>query len=56
MLTYGGIGLLVAGLLFTFGGTKFIKDEEKAQNLKKQAPILALVGAAMLGLAIFLSM
>lgn len=56
MLTYGGLGLLIAGLIFSFGGTKFISDETKAQNLKKQAPILAIVGAAMLGLAIFLSM
>ena len=28
MLTYGGLGLLVAGLWFMLGGTKFIKDED----------------------------
>lgn len=55
MLTYGGLGLLIAGLVFMFGGTRFIKDAERAAQLKKQAPILAGVGAAMLGLAVVLS-
>ena len=54
MLTYGGIGLLVAGLIFMFGGTKLIKDPDKAQNAKKNAPVIAIVGAVMLGLAVYL--
>mgnify|MGYP006910658986 CR=1 FL=1 len=56
MLTYGGLGLLIAGLIFMLGGDKLVKDPDKAANAKKQAPILMVVGAAMLGLAIFLSM
>lgn len=55
MLTYGGLGLLLAGLFFMLGGTKMISDIEKAEKLKKQAPILAGVGAAMLGLAVALA-
>ena len=54
MLTYGGLGLLIAGLLFTFFAGKIIKDPEKAANAKKQGPILAIVGAVMLGLATYL--
>lgn len=48
MLLYGGLGLFFAGLIFMFGGTKFIKDAANAAKAKKQAPILALVGAGML--------
>lgn len=54
MLTYGGLGLLLAGLFFMLGGTKVVKDAERAAQLKKQAPILAAVGAVMLALAVFL--
>lgn len=48
MLLYAGIGLFLAGLIFMFGGTKFIKDADNAAKAKKQAPILAAVGAALL--------
>ncbi|MCB2088236.1 MAG: hypothetical protein KDD98_05345 [Sphingomonadaceae bacterium] len=54
MLTYGGLGLLIAGLIFTFAADKIIKDPEKAAKSKKQGPILAVVGAAMLGAAVLL--
>lgn len=54
MLTYGGIGLLAAGIIMMFGAEKLISDPEKAAKAKKQAPILAVVGAAALGLGIFL--
>jgi len=54
MLTYGGLGLLLGGLIMTFFADKIIKDVEKAANAKKQGPILAIVGAAALGLAVFL--
>lgn len=56
MLTYGGIGLLVAGILFMTMPNKLVKDPAKAAKAKKQAPILAVVGAVMLGLAVVLSM
>lgn len=48
MLLYGGIGLLVAGILFMIMPNKIVSDPEKAANAKKQAPILAAVGAVML--------
>ncbi len=55
MLTYGGLGLLIGGLILTFFSGKIAKgDEEKAAKLKKQGPILAVVGAAALALAVFL--
>jgi len=54
MLTYGGIGLLIGGLILTFFSGKIAKDEEKAAKLKKQGPILAVVGAGFLALAVFL--
>lgn len=55
MLTYGGIGLLVAGILFMLMPDKLVKDPEKAAKAKKQAPILMAVGAGMLVLAIVLT-
>lgn len=54
MLTFGGAGLLMAGIIMMLFPHKIIKDPEKAANAKKQAPILALAGAAMLALAIYL--
>ena len=51
MLTYGGLGLLIAGIVFMFFSDKINKDPEKAAKTKKQAPILMLVGAAFLGAA-----
>lgn len=56
MLLYGGIGLLVAGLIFMLAGDKIVKDAEKAAQAKKQAPILMVVGAVFLGLYYFLTM
>lgn len=56
MLTYGGIGLLVAGIILTFFGDKIIRDPEQAAKRKKQGPIMALVGALALGLAIVLEL
>ncbi|APE27221.1 hypothetical protein [Aurantiacibacter gangjinensis] len=55
MLTYGGLGIFLAGLFFMLGGTKFVKDADKAAKARQQAPLLMLVGAAMFGLAIVLS-
>ena len=52
MLTYGGIGLLIGGIILTFFSGKIAKgDEEKAAKLKKQGPILSLVGVGFLALA-----
>lgn len=48
MLLYGGIGLLLGGLIIFLFGNKFIKDLEKAANSRKQAPILMAVGAVFL--------
>lgn len=55
MLTYGGIGLVGAGLFFLLGGDRMVKDPVKAAKARKQAPVLLVVGAAMLGLAIYLT-
>lgn len=49
MLLYGGIGLLGAGIIIYFFGGKLQSDAAKAAQMKKQAPILMLVGAVMLG-------
>jgi len=54
MLFYGGIGLLVAGLLSMFASDKLSKDPEKAAQMKKNGPMLAGVGAVFLGLAVVL--
>lgn len=48
MLLYGGIGLLVGGLIILLFGNGFIKEADKAEKARKQAPILMLVGALML--------
>lgn len=48
MLLYGGIGLLLGGLIILLFGNKIIKDPEKAANSRKQAPILMGVGAVFL--------
>jgi hypothetical protein len=56
MFLYGGIGLLVAGLIFMLAADKVIKDAEKAAQAKKQAPILLGVGAVFLGLSVVLPM
>lgn len=49
MLLYGGIGLLLAGLIMTFFGGAIIKDAEKAAKAKKNAPAAMVVGVIMLG-------
>ncbi|MEE9433300.1 MAG: hypothetical protein V3V15_03580 [Sphingorhabdus sp.] len=55
MLTYGGLGLLIGGIILTLFSGKIAKgDEEKAAKLKKQGPILAVVGAGFLILAVVL--
>ena len=54
MLTYGGLGLLVAGLVMSVTAEKIVKDPAKAAKAKKQGPLMALIGAAALGLGIYL--
>ena len=48
MLLYGGMGLLLAGIIMMFFAGKLIPDAAKAANARKQAPILAVVGAVLL--------
>lgn len=48
MLLYGGIGLLGAGIITYFFGDKIQSDATKAAQLKKQAPILMVVGVVFL--------
>lgn len=55
MFLYGGIGLLVAGLIFLLAADKVVKDAEKAAQAKKQAPILLGVGAVFLAIWVVLS-
>ncbi len=55
MLLYGGIGLLIGGLILSLFGDKFIKDADKAENARKQAPYLMLVGAVFLVIWVFVS-
>lgn len=54
MLTYGGLALLLAGILMMVIPHKLIKDPEKAARAKKNAPVMALVGAGALVLAFVL--
>ncbi|WP_209348262.1 hypothetical protein [Pontixanthobacter sp. CEM42] len=54
MLTFGGIGLVGAGIIFTFFADKIVSDPELAKTRKKQGPLLALVGAAFLIAAVLL--
>jgi hypothetical protein len=48
MLLYGGIGLLMAGIIIFFFSGQIQKDPAKAAKARKQAPVLAAVGAVML--------
>ena len=48
MLLYGGIGLLAAGIITFFVGDKLQSDAAKAAQMKKQAPILMVVGVVYL--------
>lgn len=48
MLLYTGLGLLIAGLLLVLMPNKLISDPAKAEAMRKQAPILAAVGAVLL--------
>lgn len=54
MLTFGGIGLFLAGVLLTVMPHKFTSNAGKAAKAKKQGPILAVIGAAALVLALWL--
>lgn len=54
MLLYGGIGLLAAGILSTFFSDKLSKDPAKAAQMKKQGPVIAVVGAVFLLLRMLL--
>ena len=49
MLLYGGFGLLAAGIICWLFSDKLSQDREKAARMKKQSPILAVVGAVLLG-------
>ena len=51
MLLYGGLGLIIAGIISMFFGDKFQKDAEKLAKMKKQAPILVVVGVIFVALA-----
>ncbi|QZH75937.1 MAG: hypothetical protein JY451_04990 [Erythrobacter sp.] len=55
MLFYGGIGLVVAGIIFLLAADKVVKDAEKAAQAKKQAPVLLGVGAVFLALSVVLA-
>ncbi len=55
MLLYGGIGLLAAGIITYFFGDKIQSDAAKAAQMKKQAPILMLIGAVLLGARVLLA-
>ncbi|MEO5707652.1 MAG: hypothetical protein ABIQ46_11515 [Alteraurantiacibacter sp.] len=48
MLLYGGIGLVVAGIISMIFSDKLSQDAAKAAQLKKQGPIIAAVGALFL--------
>ena len=48
MLLYGGFGLLAAGIITWLFSDKLSKDADKAAKMKKPAPMIAIVGAAML--------
>lgn len=54
MLLYGGLGLIIAGIISMFFGDKFQKDAEKLAKMKKQAPILVVVGVVFVALAFIL--
>ena len=55
MLLYGGIGLFFGGLIIMLFGNSFIKDPEKAEKSRKQAPGLMAVGAVALAIWAYLS-
>lgn len=54
MFFYGGIGLLIAGIIFMFAADKVVRDAEKAAKAKSQAPVLIGVGAVFLVIAFVL--
>ncbi len=51
MLLYGGIGLLAGGIVSWLFSDKLTKDVANAARMKKQAPILVVVGAVLLGVS-----
>ncbi|MEP0189632.1 MAG: hypothetical protein ABJP70_01850 [Erythrobacter sp.] len=55
MFLYGGIGLLIGGLILLLFSNSVVKDAEKAANARKQAPYLMLVGAVFLAIWVFAS-
>lgn len=54
MLLYGGIGLLAAGIISMMFSDKLSKDPAKAAQMKKQGPMIAIVGAIFLLLRMLL--
>ena len=54
MFFYGGLGLLIGGLIFMFAADKVVSDAEKAAKAKSQAPALIGVGVVFLILAFVL--
>ncbi len=54
MLLYGGIGLLVGGIVSALFGDRLSKDPATAARMKKQGPLLAVVGAVLLLLRLLL--
>ncbi len=54
MLMYGGIGLLLGGLIILLFGERLIGDPARAAPARRQAPVLMVIGALMLGGAVFL--
>ena len=52
MLLYGGAGLLLGGIITFFFSDKIQPDSTKATRMRKQSPILMLVGAGLLGMSV----
>jgi hypothetical protein len=52
MLLYGGVGLLLGGIITYFFSDKIQSEPTKASRMRKQSPILMLVGTGLLGLSV----
>lgn len=55
MLTYGGIALVLAGIVTMLFNRQLGKDAETRARMRKQAPWLIVVGAVFLVLAYVLT-